>query len=549
MSSAEAATVPELLNFFPYTAVNGTSSFNHYGCSVVTSRTVAGTLARIGHVKRAKQTRRNDLAADSHVSDALPDGDGVVTNYHAFATNSTAHREILCSASSSNPVTSGSPPPPPPLNEATRVAIVGVGYVGASLLKEFMRPFPRTIGYDVSSFRIEQLKSIFDTSYKERSADITFTSDASQLEEASYYMIAVPTLLRHEATTGTPSDDDKSPPGSTDSYVDLEYVRSAAQTIVRHCRPGSVIVIESSVSVGTTRMLLAPYGQLIHGGMSPERVDPGRVTPPTASVPKVVSGLTPVATAAIVSLYQSCYEHVVPVSSPEVAEMTKLHENCFRMVNIAYANEVADVCRSLGIDFREVVDAARTKPYGFMPFSAGLGVGGHCIPVNPYYLMDSCKKGALPLLERATKMMKQRPYRLAKSFHRRVLLEMAKRQRISVSDVAGRRLPRVLLVGIGFKPGQSVLSHSPGLAFATALHSIGCEHVSFYDPLVDTDALPDDAVWLQKMLDKEWMSNNMQDSYDGIAVCMKQHGIDWSSWRSRRKSPGCYIRWFAHERS
>lgn len=441
------------------------------------------------------------------------------------------------------------PPPPPPLSRDTHVAVVGVGYVGASLLKEFLRPFPRAIGYDVSPERIRHLSRAYKSSEGELLPDLTLTTDARHLKDASYFLIAVPTLLRDEPVSASSSDDGKASKNAPQPSTNLDYVHSAVQTVMHHCRPGSVVVLESSVSVGTTRSLLAPYSHMVHGGMSPERVDPGRVTPAPAAVPKLISGLTQVATAAIASLYQSCYEHVVPVSSPEVAEMTKLHENCFRMVNIAYANEVADACRSQGIDFREVVDAARTKPYGFMPFSGGMGVGGHCIPVNPYYLMSNCKKGSMPLLERATKNMKQRPRKLARSFHRRVLLEMAKQGGVRVTDMASRRLPKILVVGLGFKPGESVLSHSPGLAFAAALKFIGCSQVSYYDPLVEEAALGEDAIWLSKLSDGQWLSEDLTTTFNGIAVCIKQRGIDWSSWGRNRKGSKCYVRWFAHERS
>ena len=435
------------------------------------------------------------------------------------------------------------PPPPSSPNTSTVIAIVGVGYVGMSLLAQFIRRFPHIIGYDNSRARIATLKESMVSATGALYESLTLTDDASQLWNASYFLIAVPTLLRQPPAPSTIHKDSRSGNKSNAAVINLAHVRAAIQTVLDYCEPGSVVVLESSVSVGTTRALLGPYNHRIHGGMSPERVDPGRTSPKPQMIPKLVSGLTQVATDAIAALYSQCYDTVVPVSSPEVAEFTKLYENCFRMVNIAYANEIADMCRGLGVDFCEVLDAANTKPFGFMPFEAGLGVGGHCIPVNPHYLFESSRRGTLPVLERATRSMRQRPWRLAKNFHRRVVLEMAQRQRFSTSNVCTRTKPRVLVVGLGFKTGESNLSNSPGIAFAEAVRNGRWDTVSFYDPLVEQGALKDDQGWLQKLEHTLWDTACIEFLFDGVAVCMRQVNVDWSVLQ-RVNQRRCFVRWF-----
>lgn len=191
------------------------------------------------------------------------------------------------------------------------------------------------------------------------------------------------------------------------------------------------------------------------------------------------------------------------VSSPEVAEMTKLYENCQRMLCIAYANEMADACDALRIDPHEVARAAATKPFGYAPFAPGLGVGGHCIPVNPYYLLESCE---MPLLEAATERMWGRPGRVADG----------------VMRALGGGRKRVLVVGVGFKVGQSVLSCSPGVALIERLVGVWEAEVEWADPLVKAEALP-----VARKYDHEagWSVEGLR-GFDLIVVGMRQHGLD-----------------------
>ena len=544
MSLAQAEAVPE-----PHTSTSLTSALSSYEYANVEARPNVRPSSWRTDLQTPSGAAPVAFDAKSLMLHTAAYQNGKDTSAHAF--NANNRLDVRPPQSSHTPIPRNhllqawELPSPPHLHGDTRVAVIGVGFVGASLLEEFMRPFPKAIGYDVSALRIDQLQRQYQSSsMRPLDQGLVLTTDANQLRQASHFLVAVPTLLQSESRSESSSEESPRSQNASQPCVNLDFVRSAVDTVLRHCRSGSVVVLESSVSVGTTRSLLGPYGHLVHAGMSPERVDPGRITPVPSAVPKLVSGLTPTATTAIAELYRSCYEHVLPVSSPEVAEMTKLHENSFRMINIAYANEVADACRSLGIKFKEVVDAARTKPYGFMPFSEGPGVGGHCIPVNPYYLFASCKKGALPLLERATREMNRRPRKLAKQFYRRVTLEMAKREGVRATDVCAKRSPRILVVGLGFKPGLSVLSFSPGLAFSTSLRHLKCTQVSFYDPLVGQDAVKEDASWLRKLSEADWHSNDLGNTFDGIAVCMKQHNVDWRVIAKSKVGQACYVRWY-----
>lgn len=245
----------------------------------------------------------------------------------------------------------------------------------------------------------------------------------------------------------------------------------------------------------------------------PQRVDPGRVSPPASAIPKVVSGLDDVAPgslARIAALYSTVFDRVVPVSRPEAAEMVKLFENCQRMVCIAYANEMADACVPLGLDPWEVCRAAATKSFGYMACTPGVGVGGHCIPVNPYYLLST---SSFPLLSAASEAMARRPARIAAQ---------------TVRKLASRRpaphgKPRVLVVGMGFKAGQSTLSNSPDPGLATHLCRSGRVEVVVADPLVPQDAVPQ----MRRLDDAAWNRDTLE-SFDTIMVVVRQVGLELS---------------------
>lgn len=384
------------------------------------------------------------------------------------------------------------------------ICVIGVGYVGKELLEGFGAVF-NSIGFDVSQPRLDLIAPDF-LSF----SNVTLTSDVTQLAKGTHYLISVPTTLHQDNT------------------VNANHLLSAISMVSRYARPGATVVIESSVSVGMTRALLTPHADRLHCGMSPERVDPGRVSPTLVEIPKVISGLSPRALESISEIYSQVFNTVVPVSQPEVAEMTKLYENCYRMVNIAYVNEIADACAAHGIDAHEVIDAAATKPFGFQAFRPGLGVGGHCIPVNPYYLLVN---NELPILEHAARRMWSRPAKFASDLHLQCLEALKSRGK---SRAKG---PRVLVVGVAFKPGQSVISCSPGLMFARAMEDLGCDSLMYLDPLVPQH----DAEFMGKLESSEFTQEKIEANFDLVAVCMKQTGVEFGTLEGLEKTTVKYF--------
>ncbi|KAM5350803.1 hypothetical protein ACJ41O_007308 [Fusarium nematophilum] len=383
----------------------------------------------------------------------------------------------------------------PTLQVTPVVAVIGVGFVGAGLVDAFSSKY-EVLGFDISEDRVQELRAEF----KAR-PNVAFTSTEADLKRATCFLVSVPTLLRE------------------DKSIDLSYLRSALKKVEQWARPGSTVVIESSVAIGLTRELLGPIAKShrLFAGMSPERIDPGRTDPPMRSIPKVVSGLddvVPGSLEAVVRLYGRVFDNVVPVSKPEVAEMTKLYENCQRMMCIAYVNEMADACRGLGIDPFEVCNAAATKPFGYLPFSPSLGVGGHCIPVNPYYLLSNCE---FPLLKNAAERMNDRPSEIAQRIVDGFFSTDKGRRRDSGVELS----KRVLVVGMGFKAGQSHLVNSPGLQLARELNKFELD-VVFADSLVNQSAVPD----IPRLADEDWVKGRLEE-FDLIVVSCKQTGMDF----------------------
>lgn len=377
----------------------------------------------------------------------------------------------------------------------TCVCVIGVGYVGLSLLEVFGRSFD-CVGFDISDVRINDLRSqrIFDD-YDRR---IELTTDEAFLSSGTHYLIAVPTLLNEGRS------------------INLECVKAAIQTVKKYASSHCCIVIESSVAVGTTRALLGPYKHKYHCGMSPERIDPGRAFPLKQNIPKIVSALTEPSLKQINALYSRAFTTIVPVSSTETAEMCKNAENCQRMVLISYVNEISDACEEHGIDVHEMLAACATKPFGYSPFYPGLGVGGHCIPVNPFFLMTNNK---LPVLERATRLMIDRPVKKARKIHEECTKSIG-----ATSSLGRAWRPRILIVGIGFKPGQSDVSGSPALSLAKEMMNLECAKLVYYDPLVPQHKVP----WLEKLSDRDWEKSYIDIEFDSVVACMKQDGIDFS---------------------
>jgi len=390
------------------------------------------------------------------------------------------------------------------------VAIIGAGYVGEHLIEVFSSAF-QIIGYDVSASRIELLRSKYL-----HHDNVKFSNDERDLKDASHFLVCVPTTLE------------------INGRVDSSHVRSAIGMLHRYVSDTSVVVIESTVAVGMTREFLGPLAKShgIFAGMSPEarkhsrlndgviltsqqRIDPGRVEPPAKSIPKVVSGLddiSPGSSSAITRLYKAVFDTVIPVSKPEVAEMSKLYENCQRTLTIAYANEMADACLEIGIDPFEVANTSASKPFGYLPMYPSLGIGGHCIPVNPVYFMSTCD---LPLLQQAHERMMTRPTRIASRLLTSILEDAHEKH-------GATHQPSLLVVGMGFKAGQSDLSHSPGLQLLNFMRQSGEVDLTFCDPYVEQESIPE----IPRLEDSLW-KHEILNTFSAIVVAVKQPTLDY----------------------
>jgi UDP-N-acetyl-D-glucosamine dehydrogenase len=355
------------------------------------------------------------------------------------------------------------------------IAVVGLGYVGLPLALEFAAAGFRVIGYDVSELVTKALMKgeshIQDIPSKElakhvKSGRFIATTDEKKLKEADAISIAVPTPL---AKTRDP---------------DMSYVLAAADAISRNARAGMLIVLESTSYPGTTRELLQPkleeadltVGENVFLAFSPERVDPGNEKWNTKNTPKVVGGITAACTEVATALYASCLESIVPVSSPEAAELVKLLENTFRAVNIGLVNEMAIVCDKLGVDVWEVIDAASTKPFGFMKFTPGPGIGGHCIPLDPHYLAWKMRmlNYKTRFIDLASEINSEMPAFVVEKVARALNEE---RKAVNGS--------RVLVLGVAYKREIDDMRESPALDVIRLLEEQGAE-VSYHDPYVPT---------------------------------------------------------------
>ena len=352
-------------------------------------------------------------------------------------------------------------------------AVIGLGYVGLPLAMELAEAGFRVVGYDVSTRVVDLLmrgeSHIQDVPSAHvakhvKSGKFVATTDATTLKTADTISIAVPTPL---AKTRDP---------------DMSFVLSAAETIAAQARPGQLIVLESTTYPGTTRELLQPrleakgltVGVDVFLAFSPERVDPGNPTWNTKNTPKVVGGITPACGEVATAFYSSTVDRVVPVSSPEAAELVKLLENTFRSVNIGLVNEMAIVCERLGVDVWEVIDAAATKPFGFMKFTPGPGIGGHCIPLDPHYL--AWKMRALNYKTRFIDLASE----INSSMPDFVVEKTAHALNEDRKAVNGSR---VLVLGIAYKRDIDDMRESPALDVMRLLEQRGAT-VRYHDPFV-----------------------------------------------------------------
>jgi UDP-N-acetyl-D-glucosamine dehydrogenase len=355
------------------------------------------------------------------------------------------------------------------------VAIIGAGYVGVPLAATFGEAGQRVLLVDVQPHVVDALNRgqshIEDVSSERLSALtekglVVATSDYEQVKHAHAVLIALPTPL------------------SRQREPDLSYIESAARSLAPVLQRNQVVVLESTTWPGTTREIVQPIleqgsglkaGKDFHLAMSPERVDPGRTDWTTKNVPKVAGGITPACTERAAELYGSAIDTVHRVSTPEAAELTKLLENIFRSVNIALVNELAILCDRMGIDIWEVVDAAATKPFGYMRFSPGPGLGGHCIPIDPFYLSWKAREFGFytEFIELAGKVNEEMPY-FCRSLVSQALNHHAQR---------AMKGSRILVLGVAYKPDIGDLRESPALKLISLLQNAGAD-VSYHDPHV-----------------------------------------------------------------
>jgi UDP-N-acetyl-D-glucosamine dehydrogenase len=361
------------------------------------------------------------------------------------------------------------------------LVVVGQGYVGLPLAVRAVEQGYSVVGFDVDGQKAKRLASgdspVEDITDERLQAALDTgryqpTSDPADLAGFDAAVISVPTPL----TEGAP---------------DLSYIEDAARTLAVHLTPGACVVLESTTYPGTTEELLLPLleqgsgltaGADFHLGYSPERIDPGNPVYTFENTPKVVSGIDAASLVAVRRLYDRLVEQTVPVSSPREAELTKLLENTFRHVNIALVNELAMFADDLGIDLWEAIDAASTKPFGYMRFTPGPGVGGHCLPIDPSYLSWRVRQSlgvAFRFVELANDVNDHMP-----DYVVRRLVVGLNRRKLAVNG------QRVLLLGLSYKRNTGDARESPSRPIARQLVELGAE-VLVADPHVHPDLVPD----------------------------------------------------------
>lgn len=355
------------------------------------------------------------------------------------------------------------------------IAVIGLGYVGLPLVVAFAEAGYRVTGIDLDSRKTDAINR--GESYIEdvpaaavatlrKSGRLAATTDFSVLAECDAVSICVPTPLNK---TGDP---------------DVSYIASATEQVARYLHPGMVVVLESTTYPGTTTDVMLPelrkagadwvVGEDYFLAFSPERVDPGRVDWTTRNTPKVIGGITPACLAVATAYYRQAIQTLVPVSSPDAAEMVKLFENTFRSVNIGLANELLLMCDKLGLDAWEIIEAAATKPFGFMKFTPGPGLGGHCIPIDPLYLSWKMR----------TMEYNARFIELANEINTEMPRYWVQRVQDALNNV-GKPVKgsKVLVLGVAYKKNVSDMRESPALDIIHLLEQKGAL-VSYFDPHV-----------------------------------------------------------------
>ena len=396
-------------------------------------------------------------------------------------------------------------------NREAQVGVIGLGYVGLPLAMEFVRAGFHVTGIDVDQEKVKKLnrgenyiQDIKDESVKNavEMNQLSATSDFSVIQNLDAISICVPTPLNKQ----------KNP--------DISFINHVMENIKGLIHHDMIVVLESTTYPGTTRELILPemeskglkVGHDFYLCFSPERIDPGNEKYKTANTPKILGGITPNCGEMGEFLYETIVEQVVRVSSPETAEMVKLLENTFRAINIGLANEVAIMCEKLGINVWEVIDAAATKPFGFMKFTPGPGLGGHCIPIDPHYLSWKLKMldYNARFIELAGEINTSMPLHMVD-----LVREGLNRKRKAISG------SQILVIGVAYKKNVNDVRESPALDVMKLLENDGAE-LSFYDPYVPFVGLNGNRMMGMETLSKETLNNS-----DAIVIMTDHDQIDF----------------------
>lgn len=403
-------------------------------------------------------------------------------------------------------------------NRTAHVAIIGLGYVGLPLATAFAKASFRVTGVDVNRSRVDAVNAgqsyIPDVTDDDlaphvRSGHLAATSDYEVLSEVDAVFICVP----------TPYDAQRAP--------DLSYIEAASESIRPRLKPSQLIVLQSTTYPGTTEEIVQPIleqsglkaGEDFYLAFSPERIDPGNKQWSAYNTPKVVGGLTPECARLATELLRQMGAPVYPVSSTRAAELTKLLENTFRAVNIALVNELALLAERMEIDFWEVVEAARTKPFGFMPFYPGPGVGGHCIPIDPYYLSWKAREYDYyaEFIELAGEVNQAMPYHVVDLVSQALSLR-------------GKPLrdARVLVLGVAFKPDIDDARNSPAERVIELLLRRGAV-VSYHDPYVPRFKVGDDVFHREAiMLESVELTEGEIATADCVVIVTNHRNLDYA---------------------
>ncbi len=397
-----------------------------------------------------------------------------------------------------------------------KIGVVGLGYVGLPLVLAFAQQKFNLIGLDIDKSKITALEN--GTSYIRhieaqplqklvQSKQFLPTTDFSKAAEADVLIICVPTPL------------------SKNRIPDMTYVEKTAHSLKKYLRPGHFVVLESTVYPGTTTDIMKPIleesglreGVDFFVAFSPEREDPGNKDFDTTTIPKVVGADSDAARQLVTTLYGEVIKTVVPVSSSATAEAVKLTENIFRSVNIALVNELKVIYAMMGIDIWEVVDAAKTKPFGYMPFYPGPGLGGHCIPIDPFYLTWKAREADIPT----------RFIELAGEVNSAMPMHTVRCMTDALNDLAGKPMKgsRILLVGLAYKKNVDDMRESPSLKIIELLEQKGAR-VDYYDPyiaeIIPTREHPSLTGRRSTDFDAKTLS-----TYDAAMICTDHDSIDW----------------------